>query len=394
MRSDRFILLWLQAGLVWFFLGMGVISSNKLYQQGLVLLFWLPSLAALFVFKERFGALLKERWAVFLWAGLLLAWAVLSLMWSDVDNPAQRAKRLLYVILFCVGMGTLALEERGRLERLLLGLACAMGAIAVWHIFQFYVQEGMAWNARLYPGAKIDHPILGGYVMGVCAVIVMASVQQGPKRMLLPAFGAFSLLLAFMLLTQSRGVMLALLVAVLLLSFARPFRGSYIIAVLLLLGALFSFFAFEPLVTARGLSYRPEIFQESLRIIGASPLTGIGIAAEYSITLASEPGRTIPHTHNLFLHVAVELGVPGAFLFGVLWLCMGWDAWRYRLSWLGGVLWVVWLYATVAVMFDVATLWNPPRAAWMVTWFPIGLWVALMMNRPGLSRSSLSRNEA
>ena len=381
MNSERFILLWLQAGLVWFFVAMATSPTNKLYQQGLVLLFWLPALIAAFTFRKEFRTTVRERWVVFLMMGALLLWVACSLGWSDVENPAQRAKRLLYVVLFCVGMGALALRGEKTLERLLLGLSTIMAALALWHIYQYYIVSDTSWTSRLHPNTQIGHPILGGYVMGVCAVIVISALENAPKRLTICATAAIIALISFMALTQSRGVMLALILTVVLFPIAKPSKAGYAAAATLIATALLGYFFLEPFITSRGFSYRPEIALESLRMIFESPIAGVGLSGEYVVTPPEYPGKSFVHSHNLFLHVGIESGLPALILLATIWLCMGRDAWRYRHSGLGSTLLAVWTYATVAVMFDVASFWDPPRSTWMVTWFPIGLWIATMVSR-------------
>lgn len=44
MQETRWAQLWMATGLLWFLLAIAVAPTNKVYQQGLVALVWLPAL--------------------------------------------------------------------------------------------------------------------------------------------------------------------------------------------------------------------------------------------------------------------------------------------------------------------------------------------------------------
>ena len=66
---------------------------------------------------------------------------------------------------------------------------------------------------------------------------------------------------------------------------------------------------------------RPQWWQTSLELIQKYPLTGIGLGRfryEYQLNGPSEQYNEPFHAHNIYLHIAVEHGVPSLFLF--LWM--------------------------------------------------------------------------
>ncbi len=69
------------------------------------------------------------------------------------------------------------------------------------------------------------------------------------------------------------------------------------------------------------LGERPQWWQTSLELIRKYPLTGIGLGRfrhEYQLNGPSEQYNIPYHAHNLYLHIAVEHGIPSLFLF--LWM--------------------------------------------------------------------------
>ncbi len=79
-----------------------------------------------------------------------------------------------------------------------------------------------------------------------------------------------------------------------------------------------------------GLAERVEIWSRALYMIRDFPFTGIGantyprlVALLYPLFLIA-PGKEVPHAHNLFLQVAVDLGFPGLIAFlAVLLIAFG-----------------------------------------------------------------------
>jgi hypothetical protein len=69
---------WLAFGFAWLLLGMFLLPTSKLYQQGLILFFWLPGLLAVFtipVVRRSWDWLLLLMFALsVLWAGLSISW--------------------------------------------------------------------------------------------------------------------------------------------------------------------------------------------------------------------------------------------------------------------------------------------------------------------------------
>jgi O-antigen ligase len=83
-------------------------------------------------------------------------------------------------------------------------------------------------------------------------------------------------------------------------------------------------------------SSRFGIWANTLALIAAHPWAGVGFGEfNFAWSLNAFPGRPIAffdHTHNLPLHLAVELGVPLATLVIALLLFALWRAWRDSLS--------------------------------------------------------------
>lgn len=155
------------------------------------------------------------------------------------------------------------------------------------------------------------------------------------QRLLAAALGA--ILLGVIALSGSRGGYLAVAVMLaLLLALRWPSVGKWGLIVALL-GALVGGTAvgWQKIVdelllntTIGGLDARLEIWSRALTIVSDFPFTGVGLGCFQEIVahmypLFLIPAGTVTHAHNLFLQVAIDLGLPGllAYLVLVGWAC-------------------------------------------------------------------------
>jgi putative inorganic carbon (HCO3(-)) transporter len=153
-------------------------------------------------------------------------------------------------------------------------------------------------------------------------------------------------LAAILVLTKSRGALLAAAFAALVLCLLR-WRRSWVVMVLI---ALLAWFALWQVGFARvsdvlttggslvGFSNRLEMWSRGVYLVRDFPLTGIGMGtfeplakARYPFVLLG-PNADVPHAHNIFLQVAVDLGIPGLLAWlGLLFLAAR-NAWRVHLA--------------------------------------------------------------
>lgn len=137
---------------------------------------------------------------------------------------------------------------------------------------------------------------------------------------------------ATLVLAQSRGAYGALAVGLLtVLLFRWPRLGIVVsvacLAVFVVLSwdGLQLFLNVNPSMTTT--NGRLEVWQRSLFALRDFPLTGIGLGTFglvipqlYPYNAITNVADQIPHAHNLFLQVGMDLGVPGMLLYGWLWV--------------------------------------------------------------------------
>lgn len=220
---------------------------------------------------------------------------------------------------------------------------------------------------------------------------------------------------ATVLLTQSRGAWLGLTAALILLlylysRYALLLLFGLTIAAAITIRSMGVETVLNVLTTERtfgGVAGRVEIWQRALYMIQDFPFTGIGMGTFKQVADLMypffDPRLNIPHAHNVFLQVAVDLGIPGL----IAWLAIGmsvmatsWRVYRNAISMpdrqmagYGAGL----LCSQVALLihgFTDAVTWGMVRPA-VVPWVLWGLSVACWkVYMPGISDRSSSEAHA
>lgn len=377
MQATRWAQVWMTIGLLWFLLAIALAPTNKLYQQGLVAFLWLPAMILAWPARQR----LVEWWHAQRWLGLALlglaVWGLVSLLWTQAADPSREAKRLLYIVVFLLFFPVFANARTERVIRVMQWGGLGLAVTALMAIIQFYWINGNVWWARLVGLGELAHPILGGYVIGLAAIWLLHWVPR-TRALQTVWLVALALLGGFVVLCQSRGAALALFLTVLAMPIWCRDRLSRIFAAAALLLAMSAFWFLEPLVLARGVSFRPQILMASLQMIAEHPWTGLGLGSGYSV---HAEGQAFDHAHNLFSHIAIELGIPGLLLWVVAWFAALREAWRARETLYGRGVIGIWLFSFLAMQFDAASLTGTPRAEWFISWLPIGLATVLVWAR-------------
>lgn len=356
-------------GLFWSVAGVLLTPSMKFYDWLVIALIYLPCLYLLF---KRFGAFRetvlsgRELW-LFLF---LFLWTVVSLSWSTGDeNALTIIKRQLLFLSLVLGWIVWGRVFNRQLQTLLIIWGGMGGLYALVSLIAFPSRH----LERIYGfGSFMDNPNPAGYTIGFLLVL---SCTWWPRhtwaRLIWALLQASSL--SFVIMTGSRGPLLSLVAVagmVMLVGGGRFYRW---LAVGLLAAAV-ALFLLEPSLLQRGDSERLTLMKGALELIQLHPWLGVGLSSSYAVTAG---GEVFDHCHNFVLDTALQYGVIFTALWLVLWGWAGLRAWRYRHQALGMAVLLAWVFATVALQFDVFTLFGRARAMWMVVWVPFLLCLCL-----------------
>jgi putative inorganic carbon (hco3(-)) transporter len=234
------------------------------------------------------------------------------------------------------GVISLHLASRAREREVVLALAClafaggVSGAVALSGMAdQEVIAGGTIVSNRAQAG--FQHPAVLAFFLLMAFPPALALGLRGP-RALRPAMLAFGVLAALgLVLSLTRGAIIGAFVALVVLMIWRPFRRAAI--VLLAAGAIFVTFNAGALERTREVSVvgtrlstifdeqanrsnpRIKIWQTTPQIVAEHPFLGIGQGNFASVSpgygLYDVGSLPYNHAHDLFLNVAVELGVFG-----------------------------------------------------------------------------------
>lgn len=318
-----------------------MVSNTGDQLKQVILLGMYASFAALLVSRERARALLFLGGPML----LLLLWTVASASWSV--NPEVTLRRA--VALFgTVGMG-LYLGLRFDLRRLLV-LLCWAGLAALGLSLLLAVAApslGLDFEGRLR-GVTAHKNGIAGFAAIVflagCGLLASGSLKRSTRMLAVAAMG---LATGCMALAHSTSVIPVLGLALATLAFGRTVRRASgvflaflpLLASLALLAAGFmaanSGAVAELLGKDANLSGRTLVWAFSAKMILLRPVAGYGLGAFW--VGENSPGAMfwstshigVPHAHNGFIQLGLELGFVGLALFAAAIL-----AFAVRLTWL------------------------------------------------------------
>lgn len=247
----------------------------------------------------------------------------------DVTWP-QVARLAVGVALFYAVAAWAVDEARRRLASLGLaaaGLVLALGALVSvrWETYKFAFLPRAFYEAIPPRVADYVNPnVMAGYLALLLPCVIAPLIYSWGRlgraaRILGPL--ALTVMCAVLLLTQSRGGLLAAAAGVLALGLLRWGRsrtariGLGVVVLLALVLSPWIAGALTANVALVGGPERAEIYHSALAIIRDHWLLGVGLGAfphvlnaAYPLTLQPEG---VPHAHNLFMQVWIDLGLPG-----------------------------------------------------------------------------------
>jgi O-antigen ligase len=207
--------------------------------------------------------------------------------------------------------------------------------------FLFSEELARSKPADLFNAGETINPnvLAGGLLLPIPLLTALALRFDIAHRRWLPPFLLLPtlLILSTLLLAQSRGAYLALFVSFLLVITIRwPWSGVIFLIGGIAAGSVLSMEGVVLLLEAIGsdgsvtsLSGRWEIWTRAGQAIVDFALTGIGFDSFALVIPALYPyveiRSLVPHAHNLFLQVGVDLGAPGLLFYCWLWGAALWS---------------------------------------------------------------------
>lgn len=345
---------------------------HKLYYG----LFSVPTLLALCVRPQELLRMLRE--PLVLLFLVFSGYAMLTLLWSPTDAGGELVKRPLHTLMLFLGMGLLLRHRPEALKPIMLGAALIVLAGTLRDLY-LYAPTATAYTRLVGTGA-LDNPLLSSHLFGFFSVYWLWLTVES-KRL---HHGALCLL-AFMamfvavLATGSRTPLVALTLGASWLAVLCWNRRSIPLLAAAPLAVIAIMLLAPHLITARGDSYRLEIWQQVWALFMQHPLIGNG----YDAPLSIDPGTgfALSEPHSFALGVLYNVGLIG-FLpwIGMLGYAL-YSGWRHRAL-------PVYRMATALLMFGIGAgltegggILSRPKEHWFLLWIPLALVAGLNIAR-------------
>lgn len=269
----------------------------------------------------------SQEQALRLVAGLALFYAVVN--WIDTS----RKLRWLNIGILLAG----------------LGLALSAGLIVNWATEKVALPGFLYENFVVAVQDDVNPNVLAGSLVLILP-FSLAAVWLGGKSTLWPEkllAGVCGLaMLGALLLTQARGAWIAAALSLLLVFALRWRWGVPVLAAGLAIGFVILMISRQAQPSAMLLgglqgvvNSRMDIWARGVFLLNQFPLSGIGMGTFSDLTSLYYPfpanpaqATSIPHTHNLFLQVGLDLGIPGLVSWLAVWLvtwAAGWNVYRF-----------------------------------------------------------------
>lgn len=241
---------------------------------------------------------------------------------------------LYYLVIYHIN----GIDQLKKIVWSLLGSACI---VALYGFYQYtYGMDVFAFewvDGEQFPELKMrvfstfQNPnILAGFLVIILAILPglgLCQQDKGPQFLFLVIIGMLG---SCLILTYSRGAWISILAVFVAYGIFYNRKVLWLLLAIPIL-ALFSYEGvIERLIsiinpTDTSSALRWALWESTIAMIVNNPFTGIGWGAywmvyhEYDFFIQN-PATTIFHAHNMYLHIAAEIGIPGFIVFlGILY---------------------------------------------------------------------------
>jgi exopolysaccharide production protein ExoQ len=274
----------------------------------------------------------------------LVLLAILSSFWSEAPTlTLRRALALLASTIFAVDLSIrYSIREQLRLVSIALALGVVLSVVA-----EIFFPGLIPPVDTTYPGAWngiFDQKNVFAKIVVLAAIVFVIQIGRGLRDVIV-TIGAVVFSVALIVASQARTALVVLVVMLLSLPAFRIDRERWKAMIPVAIFAALAGACILPLTadmtslaTLLGrdatLTGRTLIWEQSLSSIARQPFCGYGYSAFWGVStdairIDSFLGLEIPHAHNGYLELTLELGLVGLTLFLVTYVVAVWRAARY-----------------------------------------------------------------
>lgn len=356
--------------------GMFWIGDRALYHKLFYATLALPTLIAVALQPVQLKQLLQQPLIkLFL---LFSAYIMLSVLWAGTDEtPLSSIKRPLYLLMLLFAADLISLKHPGRLERMT-EIAAIIAVFCAGLSLGYFFYEGASGRFSGY--GALYNPLLSAHVFGFFCAYWLSRWHLDDKLTPLLPLVALLILWGLLLYTGSRTPLVALSACILWLAICqwKP-RILLVIAAAIALGIVAQTLHLTDDLLTRGVSYRPAIWQETLRQLQDNLWLGLGYTHP-QVFHVEGLGFALADTHNIELGVLFCGGLVGLTLWLLMYAYAMTYAWQQRQQPAVLIASTLVVFGFFAGLTEGSAFFSRPKEQWFLIWIPLALLAATRLN--------------
>ena len=383
-REEK-VLNWISVGLLFFITAFIWVPKRDGLQAIFALGFLLPLLCVLPFRKPEFKN--YGGWMTYL-ALIFTAYSVLTSLWAPENKVDFFLIQWIVLAVWLMGINWLAHSREinwNKIQELLLLMGALIGLI---NILIFYGQYPI--NGRLEGFFMARNPNEVGALFGVLTLLAFCQwLNASDTRKIFHYSLLWVMLSVPLLLSQSRGSMLALIITGLMAIFyIRPSpKKIYILMGLIVSGLVMLVLNWQLLTDDRiAIGFRDVIWQEVFsRSVHEHFWFGLGMEKFEKIIIPDVD--VFDHAHNVWLDTFYHTGLVGLIL-GLLHVFYVLQKFKPSSAQIALYLWL--MFSLIAAMFDYRTFFWQIDFKWFLFWIPVGLISAIQLQEKRFAQDQIA----
>lgn len=311
-----------------------------------------------------------------------------SILWTQdpsFDAIGNAIKLPIFIGIFVLSIAILfrgEVRSRQVLELFTVFAALIAAFISIYASIQDFSVSDMGASFRLQGTGRAVNSNIFAQMMCFAILITSFSIVRIDRGIVAGSRVArysiltfcVAILSAVLLLTGGRGAMLALFFAVIITNFfSRKIFTALAISFLILIGAsiIFHFTNIIDNLSARGDTYRFQIWEESWGLFLNNPVVGLGASHQFDFVIDKARGLSETSVHNIFLATLTTSGALGLmsliFLYGTGLM----SSYKLGLKSNDWAPFALLCYGIIVLQVSGHTIFSNLSHDWLFIWLPI-----------------------
>lgn len=353
--------------------GFYLSPSSKALNNTFYLLILAPFLIAIIQDRALLFNLFKNHCLLLLLISLMLLSSLINGI-SATDFGYQLS-RILYILGF-IGAISLAVLKDKELPNKIISAIIVISPIAACYSIYWWLSSGHSFPARMSGWGVMDNPIPLASTYAFAAIAAITTFLKGSKPKDYLLFLSFAPSILILLLTQSRGPLLAFSVATIIaiIFIYRNKRSALIFSLGLTVITIVSLTSLQQSrIFSSDSNHRLDIWNTALKKVRQSPMLGLGLQESKKISLYSDKHKRnllFNHPHSVYVTTILHGGLVSLFVLLAMFANGLTRNWQNKNFWVWRLLL---LFGLIYTIFEGGRIFTSTREIWLIIWLPFAM---------------------